>query len=223
MARLTWDGVGEKVYETGIDQCVLYVYGENGYEAGVAWNGVTGFTESPSGAEPTKLYADNIVYANIMSTEQFGGTLTAYTYPDEFAACDGSANLTTGLKIGQQKRATFALCYRTIVGDDTDEEAGYIYHIVYGCKASPSERSRETVNETPAAMQFSWTISTTPVEVENAKPTAYVEIDSRGLTDNKLTAVLNKLYGTDAGSGTSATDPTLLLPDDLKDLIDSTT
>ena len=195
-SALSWDNAGEKLYETGVDHGVLYPMGENGYGTGVAWNGLTGVTETPSGAEATKLYADNIKYLEIRSAEEFGGTIEAYTYPDEWAECDGSAALVTGVYAGQQPRKVFGFCYRTILGNDVDLDAhGYKLHIVYGCTASPSERSYATVNDSPEAITFSWEFSSTPVNVTGHKPVSCITIDSTKVDATKLKNLEDKLYG----------------------------
>ena len=186
MAKLTWDNSGERLYETGVRNGVLYPMANNAYTKGVAWNGLTAVTESPSGAEETALWADDIKYLSLRSAEEFGGTIEAYTYPDEWAECDGSATLTTGVTIGQQPRKTFGLCYRTVLGNDTDLEAhGYKLHLIYGCTASPSERAYQTINDSPEAITFSWEFTTVPVkftvgEGDNAVSytTSCVTIDS---------------------------------------------
>ena len=196
MSRLTWDGTGQKRYETGDDQGVLYLIDQYGaYSTGVAWNGLTAVTESPSGAEATDLWADNIKYATLRSTETYGATIEAYTYPDEFAECDGSAEIATGVKIGQQARKTFGFSFRSKIGDDTDTEKGYKLHLIYGCTASPSDKSYQTVNESPDAITFSWEISTVPVTVTGFKPTSSIEIDSTKVDSAKLTALEAVLYG----------------------------
>ncbi len=196
MPKLEWDKTGEHFYETGLDKGVLYVQESGTYPKGVAWNGLTGVTESPSGADATDLYADNQKYLSLRAAETFGATIEAYTYPDEFAACDGSANLVEGIKIGQQTRKTFGFAYRTKLGNDTDgSDHGYIIHLVYGATASPSSKSRATVNESPEAITFSWEISTTPVNVEGFKPTATVEIDSTKITKDALAKIEEALYG----------------------------
>ena len=194
---------------------VLYVQGENGeYENGVAWNGLTAVTESPSGAEPTALYADDIKYLELFSAEEFGATIEAYTYPEEFEACDGSASLGEGVTIGQQDRKAFGLCYRTIVGNDVKgNENGYKLHLIYGAKAKPSEKAYATVNDSPEAVTFSWEVTTTPVNVAGFKPTASVTIDSTKIQADKLKAIEDKLYGTETQ------EPTLLMPDEIKQLI----
>lgn len=218
MSKLTWDQSGQRLYETGLDRGVLYVYDNNAYGAGVAWNGLTGVTESPSGAEKTPLYANNAKYVELMSVEEFGGTIEAYTYPDEFAACDGSASLVAGVKIGQQPRKTFGFSYRTLIGNDTEGEAhGYIIHLVYGALASPSEKAYATINDSPEAITFSWEFSTTPVEVAGHKPTAHLEIDSTKVSAAALAAIEAKLYG-----GEGETDKAgLPLPSEVLTIINS--
>lgn len=203
MAKLVWDKTGERYYETGVDHMVLYRYDTTTktFKDAVAWNGITAFNESPSGAEPTALWADNIKYLNLMSAEEFGATLEAYTYPDEFEECDGSAELAPGVYIGQQTRKLFGLCYRTLIGSDTENtDHGFKIHLVYNCLASPSERSHATVNDSPEAANPSWEISTTPAEVTtgNMKPTATIVIDSTKVPKAKLDSFLDILYGTDA-------------------------
>lgn len=217
MAALTWDGSGERLYETGVDRGVLYVMGAGGtYGTGVAWNGLTGVTESPSGAEETALYADNIKYVSLYSAEEFGATIEAYTYPDEFAECDGSAELVGGVTVGQQARKTFGLCYRTLLGNDTDGQShGYKLHLIYGATASPSEKAYATVNDSPEAITFSWEITTTPVNVTGMSPTASITIDSTKADAECLAALEAKLYGSTEPSGT----PTLPLPDEVKTIM----
>lgn len=201
---LSWDETGEKLYETGVDHGVLYPMGKNGYGEGVAWNGLTTVTETPSGAEATKLYADNIKYLEIRSAEEFGGTIEAYTYPDEWAECDGSAALATGVYAGQQPRKVFGLCYRTVLGNDVDlDKHGYKLHIVYGCTASPSERSYATINDSPEAITFSWEFSSVPVNVTGHKPVSCIVIDSTKVDATKLATLESILYGT-GGSTTVA-------------------
>lgn len=210
MAKLVWDKAGEHYYETGVDHGVLYVRTAGKYGKGVAWNGLTAVTESPSGAEANPLYADNIKYLNLISAEEFGATIEAYTYPKEFEACDGTAELADGVTIGQQSRSPFALCYRTKVGNDVDGDTlGYKLHIVYGCLASPSEKNYQTVNDSPEAISFSWEISTTPVDVTGKQPTACLTIDSRTADATKLAALEAKLYGTEDA------EPTLVMPDEI--------
>ncbi len=209
MAKIIWDNIGEKIYETGTDHGVLYA-GAN-YSGGVAWNGLTAVTESPSGAEPQPQYADNIKYLNIISAEDFGLTIEAFTYPDEFMVCDGSAELTDGVFIGQQERKTFGFSYRTMIGNDVDgQNHGYKLHLVYGCLASPSEKAYSTINESPEAIAFSWEITTTPVPVTGFKPSAQITIDSTKVVDKtKLTALETILYGT------SEEEPRMPLPDEV--------
>lgn len=197
MSKLVWDKTGERLYETGVKQGVLYPQAAGGtYPKGVAWNGLTNITETPSGAEATALYADDIKYLNLISTEELGGTIEAYTYPDEFAECDGSAALTAGVYIGQQNRKTFGLCYRTTLGNDVDSNAyGYKLHLVYGALAAPSEKAYSTINDSPEAITFSWEFSTTPVNVAGFKPTANIVIDSTKVDAEKLAALEKILYG----------------------------
>lgn len=205
---LSWDETGNKLYETGVDHGVLYPMGENGYGAGVAWNGLTTVTETPSGAEATKLYADNIKYLEIRSAEEFGGTIEAYTYPDEWAECDGSAALVTGVYAGQQPRKVFGLCYRTVLGNDVDlDKHGYKLHIVYGCTASPSERSYATINDSPEAITFSWEFSSVPVNVAGHKPVSCITIDSTKVDSTKLATLESILYGTGGQSAVAARLP----------------
>lgn len=199
MSKIIWDNTGERTYETGVDHGVLYPIQEGGlYTKGVAWNGLTAVTESPSGAEATPLYADNIKYLNLVSAEDFGCTIEAYTYPDEFAECDGSAEIATGVYAGQQARKVFGLCYRTILGNDTDSNAhGYKLHLIYGCLASPSEKSYSTVNDSPEAITFSWEVKSTPVNVSGFKPTAVLTIDSTKVEPSKLAKLEEALYGSE--------------------------
>lgn len=197
MAKLTWDETGKRLYETGVRNGVLYPQDTSGaYPKGVAWNGLTAVTESPSGAEATALYADDIKYLNLMSTEEFGATVEAYTYPDEFAECDGSAELAPGVVIGQQKRKAFGMSYRTVVGNDVDgNDYGYKLHLIYGAMAAPSEKGYATINNSPEAITFSWEISTTPVSVDGFKPTASITIDSTKVEADKMAALEKILYG----------------------------
>lgn len=197
MSKLVWDQTGERLYETGVKQGVLYPQATDGkYPKGVAWNGLTTVTESPSGAEATPLYADDIKYLNLISTEELGGTIEAYTYPDEFAECDGSAAIATGVYIGQQPRKTFGLSYRTTLGNDVDSNAyGYKLHLVYGALASPSEKAYATINDSPEAITFSWEFSTTPVNVVGFKPTANIVIDSTKVKAENLANLEKILYG----------------------------
>ena len=217
MAKLVWDKTGDRLYETGVKNGVLYIPTSGVYSKGVAWNGLTAVTESPSGAEATALYADDTKYLSLMSTEEFGATIEAYTYPDEFAACDGSAELADGVMIGQQKRSTFGLCYKTTIGNDTEgNDHGYKLHIIYGAMAKPSERAYASINDSPEAITFSWEITTTPVNVTGAKPTASLVIDSTKADPSKLAALEDVLYGKD---GESANEPRLPLPDEIKSLM----
>lgn len=211
MAKLVWDEVGKRTYETGVDKGVLYVQdAEGAYGKGVAWNGLTAVNESPSGAEPTALYADNTKYLELTSKEEYGATIEAYTYPDEFEACDGSAEVGTGVVIGQQSRKVFGLCYRTVKGNDVkNNDYGYKIHLVYGCKAKPAQKNYQTINDSPEAITFSWEVSTTPVEVEGFKPTATVTIDSTKVTAEKLKSIEEALYGTES------VEPKLLLPNEI--------
>lgn len=199
MSKLVWDKVSEHLYETGVDHGVLYRLDQNKeYKNAVVWNGLTGVTESPSGADETKLWADNIKYISLRAAEEFGGTIEAYTYPDEFAECDGSAMVAPGVYAGQQNRAMFGLSYRTVVGNDTDlNEHGYKLHLVYGATCSPSEKSYSTINDSPEAITFSWEFSTTPVPVTGFKPTANIVVDSTKVDAAKLKALEDILYGTD--------------------------
>lgn len=215
MAKLVWDESGKRIYETGVRNGVLYLQDTQGaYTKGVAWNGLTAVTESPSGAEPTALYADDIKYLELFSAEEFGATIEAYTYPAEFEKCDGSASLGTGVTIGQQDRATFGLCYRTVLGNDVKgSEFGYKLHLIYGAKAKPSEKGYQTINDSPEAITFSWEVSTTPVNVAGFKPTACVTIDSTKIAPDKLTQIETLLYG-----DTSA-EAKLPLPDEIAQIV----
>lgn len=212
MAKLVWDESGKRIYETGVQKGVLYVQNEGGtYPKGVAWNGLTAVTESPSGAEATPLYADDIKYLELRSAEEFGATIEAYTYPEEFEACDGSASLAKGVSIGQQDRKAFGLCYRTVVGNDVQGNAhGYKLHLIYGAVASPSEKAYATVNDSPEAVTFSWEITTTPVEIDGFKPTASITIDSTKVNPTKLAELEKKLYGD------TSTEAQLPLPSEVK-------
>lgn len=219
MATLVWDQTGERFYETGVEKGVLYPFAENAYNKGVAWNGLTGVTESPSGAEASPLYADNIKYLNLMSTEELGGTIEAYTYPDEFEACDGSKELSKGVTVGQQSRQTFGMSYVTRKGNDTDgTDHGYKIHLIYGMLASPSEKAYATVNDSPEAMTLSWEFTTTPVEVPGMKPTANIVIDSTKVKSENLKKLEAILYGS---SGDSATEARLPLPTEIATLFAS--
>ena len=211
MSKIVWDQTGERLYETGVKRGVLYVQDSGGtYPKGVAWNGLTAVTESPSGAEATPLYADDIKYLNLISTEELGGTIEAYTYPDECAECDGSASIATGVYIGQQSRKTFGMCYTTPVGNDVDSNAhGYKLHLIYGALASPSEKAYSTINDSPEAITFSWEFSTTPVNVTGFKPTANIVIDSTKATPEKMAALEKILYGD------TEVEPRLPLPNEV--------
>lgn len=227
MAKLTWDNAGERFYETGVKKGVLYVADEQGnmYKKGVAWNGLTAVTESPSGAEASPLYADDIKYLELMSNEEFGATVEAYTYPDEFAACDGSTELVPGVKLGQQPRKMFGLSYVTTLGNDINgNDYGYKIHLVYGAKAAPSEKAYATINDSPEAITFSWEITTTPVDVDGFKPTAHIEIESTKFVGEKAKAALAAfeavLYGSDGnGEGSEATVARLPLPSEVATLL----
>lgn len=216
MAKLVWDKTGERFYETGVDQGVLYLLGEGGtYDTGVAWNGLVSVSESPSGAESNPQYADNIKYLNLISAEEFSATIEAFTYPAEFGECDGSAEPTPGVSIGQQNRKMFGMCYRTKIGNDTDgQDHGYKLHLIYGAQAAPSEKSYQTVNDSPEPITFSWEITTTPVNVTGYKPTASLVIDSTKVDATKLAELEKKLYGDD-----SAGTATLPLPDEVITLL----
>lgn len=210
MTKLNWDVQGERYYETGVSKGVLYPFKEGKYSKGVAWNGLTAVTESPSGAEPTPLYADNIKYLNLLSNEEFAATVEAYTYPDEFAECDGSAEIAVGVSAGQQERIPFGMSYVTKIGNDTDgQDHGYKIHLIYGALAAPTQKSYATVNDNPEAITFSWELSTTPVEVPNLKPTACITIDSTKVEAGKLKKIEDKLYGTESEEATLPT-PTVL-------------
>lgn len=220
---INWDETGKRLYETGVKNCVLYTKGPSGaYDNGVAWDGVIAITESPSGAEATALYADDIKYLNLMSNEEFGGTIEAYTYPKEFAECDGSTSLAEGVYVGQQTRKLFGLAYRTTLGNDVNgNDYGYKLHLVYNCLASPSEKAFASINDNPEAITFSWEFSTTPenvtVDGKSLKPTAHIEIDSTKVDAGKLTTLLEKLYGkaktaSDASDGVA---PQLPTPDEI--------
>lgn len=214
MPRLEWDKIGERYYETGVKNGVLYVQEGGAYPNGVAWNGLTAVTESPSGAEATPLYADDIKYLNLLSTEEYGATIEAYTYPEEFEQCDGSANLTAGVSIGQQTRKTFGMCYRTALGNDTlGSEYGYKLHMIYGALAAPSEKAYATINDSPEAITFSWEVTTTPVNVTGHKPTASLTIDSTKVDATKLKALEDILYGSDE------VEARLPLPDEIATLM----
>lgn len=210
MTRLLWDQTGERTYETGVDQGVLYIPDNGVYEEGFAWNGLTTVTESPTGAEANAMYADNMKYLNLLSVEELGGTIEAYTYPDEFGQCDGTAEVHEGVVVTQQRRKTFGLCYRTLKGNDVDAtDHGYKLHLIYGAIAAPSEKAFATVNDTPEAITFSWEFTTTGVPVTGYKPTSMLVIDSTQVNSGMLTTLENALYGT------GGTDPRLPLPDEV--------
>ena len=215
MAKLVFNNVGERYFETGVKNGVLYVMGEDGqYESGVVWNGLTGVTESPSGAETTPLYADDVKYVVIYAAEEFGATIEAYTYPEEFEQCDGSAAIAEGITVGQQTRKTFAFCYKTSVGNDTQgQDLGYKIHVIYGCKAAPSEKAYATINDSPEAVTFSWEVSTVPVPVEGHNPTATMVIDSTRVPAEKLALIEEVLYGSEVE------DARLPLPNEILELI----
>lgn len=222
MSKLVWDKTGERLYETGVKQCVLYLPTNGVYSKGVAWNGITAVNENPSGAEATALYADDSKYLNLYSVEEFGATVEAYTYPDEFAECDGSAEIAKGVMVGQQTRKTFGLCYRTTIGNDVDgNDHGYKLHIIYGAMASPSEKAYSTINDSPEAMTFSWELTTTPVTVTGKKPTASIVIDSTKCDPQKLAALEAILYGKDATSekANDGAEPRLPMPDEIATLM----
>jgi len=218
MSKIEWDAVGKHTYETGVNQGVLYPYDSSkeskNYGPGVAWNGLTSVSESPSGAEATPIYADNIKYLNLFSAEEFKATVEAYTYPDEFEECDGSAEIAEGVTVGQQARKLFGLSYKTVIGNDTDGESyGYKLHLIYGCMASPSQKQFQTINDSPSAISFSWEVNTTPVNVSGKKPTATVVIDSTKTSKAAMTKIEEALYGTDSS------EPYLPLPDEIVALI----
>lgn len=220
MARLVWDQTGERTYETGVSKGVLYPIDASGaYSKGVAWSGLSAVTESPSGAESTAVYADNIKYMNLVSAEEFGATIEAYTYPKEFEICDGSAEIAPGVMIGQQNRSVFGLCYRTELGNDTEgNNHGYKLHLIYGAQASPSEKGYKTINDSPEAITFSWEIKTTPVNVTGFKPTASLTVDSTKTDKEKMAALEDQLYGIVDEDATAR----LPLPDEVASIIKGT-
>ena len=215
MAKLVWDQTGDRLYETGVSKGVLYpIQSDGAYSKGVAWNGLSSVTESPSGAEVNPIYADDMKYLNLLSAEEFSATIEAYTYPDEFAECDGSADIATGVSIGQQKRKVFGLCYRTVLGNDVDSnDHGYKLHLIYGCMAAPSEKAYTSINDSPEAITFSWEVSTTPVNVTGFKPTASITIGSTKAKKEKLTALEAILYGAESK------EARLPLPDEIATLM----
>ncbi len=214
---LVWDNTGERLYEAGVSKTVLYPQATGGtYPKGVAWNGVSSITDKPSGAEASPLYADDIKYLNLRSVEEYAATIEAYTYPDEFAECDGSAEIAKGVTIGQQKRKTFGLSYRTAIGNDTDDvNHGYKLHLIYGATASPTEKQHNSLNDSPDVNPFSWDVSTTPVSVAGHNPTASIEIDSTKVDQAKLKALEDILYGSDSA------EARLPLPDEIAQLMKS--
>lgn len=225
MAKLVWDKTGDRLYETGVKNGVLYPQGTGGtYPKGVAWNGLSTVTESPSGAEASAVYADDMKYLNLYSTEEFAATIEAYTYPDEFSECDGSATIATGVTIGQQTRKAFGLCYRTTLGNDVAaNNYGYKLHLIYGAMAAPSEKAYATINDSPEAITFSWELSTTPVSVKGFQPTASLVVDSTKVKPEKLAKLEEILYGKDPTSKTTSdgVDPRLPLPDEVVTIIGS--
>lgn len=222
--KLKWDNTGERFFETGISNGVLYVKSENGYADGVAWNGLTSVSQSPTGAEESSLYADNIKYLSLRSAEEFTATIEAYTYPEEFEVCDGTAELgVSGIKVSQQPRKSFCFVYKTKKGNDVNSDLGYKIHLIYNATAAPSERAYETVNESPEAITFSWELTTVPVAVSGMSPSAHVEIDSTKLTAAQLAAVEAELFGTDAVGEGAGTAPHILMPDELLTLVSGVT
>lgn len=215
MTKMQWDQVGKRFYETGTSEGALFLLGAEGsYETGVPWNGLIGVTQSPSGAEATKLYANNAKYLELYSNEEFGGTINAYTYPDEFKACEGSAEIAKGVVASQQQRSTFGMVYKTIIGNDVKGNSyGYKLHLVYGAKVSPTEKSYSSVNDNPEAIEFSWEFSTTPVSVPGFNPTSHLEIDSTTADPTKLAELEKKIYGDEVG------EPTLPLPEEVISLM----
>lgn len=224
MAKLVWDQTGERYYETGVKNGVLYPQSADGkYPIGVAWNGLTAVTESPSGAEANPLYADDIKYLNLMSAEEFGATVEAYTYPDEFAACNGEGELAKGVSIGQQVRKAFGMAYKTVLGNDVqNNDFGYKIHLVYGALAAPSEKAYATINDSPEAITFSWELTTTPVSVNGFKPTASLTIDSTKADKAKLAELEGILFGTDGVDGGEGTEPRLPFPDEVAQIMGTT-
>lgn len=228
MSKLVWDADGQRYYENGVSKTVLFVYDATqlDYGKGVAWNGVTSISDSPEGADANDLWADNIKYGTLRSAEKVNGTIEAYTYPEEFEACDGIVTPVAGMKLRQQARQKFALCYRTEIGSDADPEAGYKLHFLYGLTASPSDQQHDTVNDSPDAVTLSWEFESTPINVTIAgveyKPLSAITIDSRDTTEERMRALEAKVYGTDAGTGTTATDPELPTPAEIYTLLGGT-
>lgn len=220
MSKMTWHGTGDRRIEAGVNEVALYTMGSNGYNTGVAWNGITAINENPSGADITDLYADNIKYASMRAAEKFGFTVEAYTYPDEWAECDGSKQALSGVYLGQQPRKAFGLVYKSQIGDEAHPgmDKGFKLHIIYNSTCSPSSRGYTTINDNPDAISFSWEANSTPVDVKGNKPTSEITIDSTSFTtdgqiDAKLQLLLDTLYGRDGGDGTTALIPTLVDPD----------
>jgi hypothetical protein len=219
MPKLVWDEVGERTYETGVDHGVLYLYQNGTYTNGVSWSGLTSVSESPSGAEDTALYADNMKYLNLKSAEELGLTVECYSYPDEWAQCDGTTEFAPGVTFGQQKRSTFGLSYRTKIGNDVDgDDYGYKLHMIYGCSASPSEKGYSSVNDSPEAISFSYEITTTPITTDGYKPIASVTIDSTKVDKVALAALEDILYGTDGDDDSTGSTARLPLPEELKEI-----
>lgn len=213
MSRLEWDGIGNRLYETGVDHGVLYPQRDGKYPLGVAWDGLVSVTENPSGAEDNAIYADNIKYLNLKSAEEYGATIECYTYPDEWAECDGTKEMAKGVMLGQQSRNTFGFSYRSRIGNDTEGDShGYKLHLIYGCSAAPSEKAHNTVNESPEATTFSYDVSTTPVPVEGYRPVASITIDSTKTDPDKLADLEDVLYGTDSK------EARLPLPEEIKEI-----
>lgn len=222
--NISWDQDGERLYQTGVQRAVLYVKSGSTYGPAVPWNGITSVDESPSGADPNPLYADDIKYLNLISKEEYAYTIGAYTYPDEFAECDGSKAITDGVYIGQQTRKPFGFCYTSKIGNDSEgSDYGYMIHLVYNCQAAPSSRTHSTENESPEAAELSWEVSTTPVEVTDGQPTATLDIDCTKLTDNQIKKLEETLFGKPATGGEAAVEGTFLLPDDVVALLQSVT
>ena len=216
MSKLVWDAIGEHFYETGVDHGVFYPVVNGAYTGGEAWNGLTAVNENPSGADETKLWADNIKYLGLRAAEEYGATIEAYTYPDGFAACDGSATVVAGVRIGQQPRKPFGFVYRSRIGNDTDlDNYGYKLHLIYGLTANPSQKGYSTVNDSPEAITFSWEASSTPVNVTGFKPTSNIEIDSTKVDSDKLEDLEEILFGTDGSGGAEGTTARLPMPDEV--------
>lgn len=219
--RMKWDQIGERLYETGLDHGVLFPMNDDGkYAAGVPWNGLSAVNETPSGGEPTAVWADNMKYLNLLSAEDFGATVEAFTYPPEFAACDGDVEVAPGVTIGQQDRKMFGMSYRTLIGNDVSKQAyGYKIHLIYGGQVSPSERNHETLNDSPEPSPMSWELSTTPVDVPGFKPTAHMVIDSTKTSKEKMALIEDIIYGKDAADGSEATASRLPMPEEVIELM----